>query len=191
MRKCTKRWLLPVFAAAMTLSAGFSSLAEETVKVTVPNVKGGYLEVSYEKDGCTFYLPVGETVAVPKGTELAVNAVGVQSITSDEEWIDSVPQSVTINGAALEEWSPTADTDLKFDAVFKGKLSDTYDTAEYGLEAIRISFNSAENVQPPLTEPVCVVVNFVSSADERMLIPVYSTSSPSFCRHSSCAISSS
>ena len=40
MRKCTKRWLLPVFAAAMTLSAGFSSLAEETVKVTVPNVKG-------------------------------------------------------------------------------------------------------------------------------------------------------
>ena len=28
MRKCTKRWLLPVFAAAMTLSAGFSSLAE-------------------------------------------------------------------------------------------------------------------------------------------------------------------
>ena len=41
MRKCTKRWLLPVFAAAMTLSAGFSSLAEETVKVTVPNVKGG------------------------------------------------------------------------------------------------------------------------------------------------------
>ena len=125
MRKCTKRWLLPVFAAAMTLSAGFSSLAEETVKVTVPNVKGGYLEVSYEKDGCTFYLPVGETVAVPKGTELAVNAVGVQSITSDEEWIDSVPQSVTINGAALEEWSPTADTDLKFDAVFKGKLSDT------------------------------------------------------------------
>lgn len=78
---------------------------------------------------------MGETVAVPKGTELAVNAVGVQSITSDEEWIDSVPQSVTINGAALEEWSPTADTDLKFDAVFKGKLSDTYDTAEYGLEA--------------------------------------------------------
>lgn len=135
MRKCTKRWLLPVFAAAMTLSAGFSSLAEETVKVTVPNVKGGYLEVSYEKDGCTFYLPVGETVAVPKGTELAVNAVGVQSITSDEEWIDSVPQSVTINGAALETWFPTADTDLKFDAVFKGKLSDTYDTAEYGLEA--------------------------------------------------------
>ena len=133
MRKCTKRWLLPVFAAAMTLSAGFSSLAEETVKVTVPNVKGGYLEVSYEKDGCTFYLPVGETVAVPKGTELAVNAVGVQSITSDEEWIDSVPQSVTINGAALETWFPTADTDLKFDAVFKGKLSDTYDTAEISL----------------------------------------------------------
>lgn len=40
MRKCTKRWLLPVFAAAMTLAAGFSSLAAETVKVTVPNVKG-------------------------------------------------------------------------------------------------------------------------------------------------------
>ena len=64
-----------------------------------------------------------------------MNAVGVQSITSDEEWIDSVLQSVTINGAALEKWSPTANTDLKFDAVFKGKLSDTYDTAEYGLEA--------------------------------------------------------
>ena len=32
MRKCTKRWLLPVFAAAMTLAAGFSSLAAETVK---------------------------------------------------------------------------------------------------------------------------------------------------------------
>ena len=41
-------------------------------------------------------------------------------------------RSVTINGAALETWFPTADTDLKFDAVFKGKLSDTYDTAEYG-----------------------------------------------------------
>ncbi len=41
MKKCTKRWLLPVCAAAMTLAAGFSSLAAETVKVTVPNVKGG------------------------------------------------------------------------------------------------------------------------------------------------------
>ena len=30
MRKCTKRWLLPAFAAAMTLAAGFSSLAAET-----------------------------------------------------------------------------------------------------------------------------------------------------------------
>ena len=90
MRKCTKRWLLPVFAAAMTLSAGFSSLAEETVKVTVPNVKGGYLEVSYEKDGCTFYLPVGETVAVPKGTELAVNAVGVQDVYKRQDFRCSI-----------------------------------------------------------------------------------------------------
>ena len=82
MRKCTKRWLLPVFAAAMTLSAGFSSLAEETVKVTVPNVKGGYLEVAYfERDGnARFIFRWERTVAVPKGTELAVNAVGVQTL---------------------------------------------------------------------------------------------------------------
>ena len=52
MRKCTKRWLLPVCAAAMTLAAGFSSLAAETVKVTVPNVKGGILRVHYH-DGQT------------------------------------------------------------------------------------------------------------------------------------------
>ena len=58
MRKCTKRWLLPVFAAAMTLAAGFSSLAAETVKVTVPNVKGGILRVYYHDGETDTYLPV-------------------------------------------------------------------------------------------------------------------------------------
>ena len=46
MRKCTKRWLLPVCAAAMTLAAGFSSLAAETVKVTVPNVTVSYTHLA-------------------------------------------------------------------------------------------------------------------------------------------------
>ena len=54
MRKCTKRWLLPVFAAAMTLSAGFSSLAEETVKVTVPNVKGDIWKSPMRKTDARF-----------------------------------------------------------------------------------------------------------------------------------------
>lgn len=133
MRKCTKRWLLPVFAAAMTLAAGFSSLAAETVKVTVPNVKGGALQVHYYDDesGGAVYLPIGKVSEVPQGTNLQVETRGIGYELSPQEMVWTFAQSVSVNGALLEIndreeqfWEISADSDLKFDAVFKGVLEE-------------------------------------------------------------------
>lgn len=129
MRKCTKRWLLPVCAAAMTLAAGFSSLAAETVKVTVPNVKGGILRVHYHDGETDTYLPVGKASEVPKGVVLDVKTIGCDYELSNEEYISAFPFSVSVNEKPLEingrynqSWKIDADSDLEFDAVFKGML---------------------------------------------------------------------
>lgn len=57
MKKSLKRWHL--LGAVMALSMAFAMpvFAEpaETVKVTVPNVKGGYLEVSYGNEDGQFF----------------------------------------------------------------------------------------------------------------------------------------
>ena len=138
MRKCTKRWLLPVCAAAMTLAAGFSSLAAETVKVTVPNVKGGYLEVGYfdEETGNEVCLPIGEVSEVPKGVELDITANQIAYQTSQTEEIRTFVQSASVNGSPMEiddpyyqQWSIMADSDLKLDAVFKGLRAELYESA--------------------------------------------------------------
>ena len=136
MRKCTKRWLLPMFAAAMTLATGFSSLAVETVKVTVPNVKGGYLEVGYfdEETGNEVCLPIGKVSEVPKGAELDITANQIAYQTSQTEEIRTFVQSASVNGSPLEindpyyqQWLITADSDLKLDAVFKGLRVERYE----------------------------------------------------------------
>lgn len=149
MRKCTKRWLLPVFAAAMTLAAGFSSLAAETVKVTVPNVKGGYLEVGYfdEETGNEVCLPIGKVSEVPKGAELDITANQIAYQTSQTEEIRTFVQSASVNGSPLEindpyyqQWLITADSDLKLDAVFKGLRVERY---EGGFSSKLLSFKES------------------------------------------------
>lgn len=149
MRKCTKRWLLPMFAAAMTLATGFSSLAVETVKVTVPNVKGGYLEVGYfdEETGNEVCLPIGKVSEVPKGAELDITANQIAYQTSQTEEIRTFVQSASVNGSPLEindpyyqQWLITADSDLKLDAVFKGLRVERY---EGGFSSKLLSFKES------------------------------------------------
>ena len=149
MRKCTKRWLLPMVAAAMTLAAGFSSLAAETVKVTVPNVKGGYLEVGYfdEETGNEVCLPIGKVSEVPKGAELDITANQIAYQTSQTEEIRTFVQSASVNGSPLEindpyyqQWLITADSDLKLDAVFKGLRVERY---EGGFSSKLLSFKES------------------------------------------------
>ena len=149
MRKCTKRWLLPMFAAAMTLATGFSSLAVETVKVTVPNVKGGYLEVGYfdEETGNEVCLPIGKVSEVPKGAELDIIANQIAYQTSQTEEIRTFVQSASVNGSPLEindpyyqQWLITADSDLKLDAVFKGLRVERY---EGGFSSKLLSFKES------------------------------------------------
>lgn len=149
MRKCTKRWLLPMFAATMTLAAGFSSLAAETVKVTVPNVKGGYLEVGYfdEETGNEVCLPIGKVSEVPKGAELDITANQIAYQTSQTEEIRTFVQSASVNGSPLEindpyyqQWLITADSDLKLDAVFKGLRVERY---EGGFSSKLLSFKES------------------------------------------------
>jgi len=90
-------------------------------------VKGGYLEVSYVDGDTTVYLPVGETVKVPKGTTLDVKAELLDYELSDSKSIISFLQSWSVNGEnrplPRNPWDVekvTADKDVTLDAVFKG-----------------------------------------------------------------------
>lgn len=138
-----------MFAAAMTLATGFSSLAVETVKVTVPNVKGGYLEVGYfdEETGNEVCLPIGKVSEVPKGAELDITANQIAYQTSQTEEIRTFVQSASVNGSPLEindpyyqQWLITADSDLKLDAVFKGLRVERY---EGGFSSKLLSFKES------------------------------------------------
>lgn len=160
MRKCTKRWLLPVFAAAMTLAAGFSSLAAETVKVTVPVLKGGYISAWYYDRGrdIQVVLPIGETTVVPRGADMEVTVHALDYELSETEYISGFIQSFTANGESLmpegtepDWWGQVVSTgvdDVKFDAVFKGHLEimdDTVDRAYY-----RLGFSDPKGKAPTI-----------------------------------------
>lgn len=129
MKKSLKRWHL--LGAVMALSMAFAMpvFAEpaETVKVTVPNVKGGYLEVSYEnEDGQRFRLPIGETVSVPKGSELRIRANGITYRPTSDKRVEASLKSLMANDEDLVEangrnYNITADEDLKLTAVFTGE----------------------------------------------------------------------
>lgn len=71
MRKSLKRWLVPMSAAMIALLSAGTALAADTVKVKVENTRGGYVRTFYyDEDDKAQHLPIGETVQVPKGTEL-------------------------------------------------------------------------------------------------------------------------
>ena len=77
-----KRALALVSATAlmMSMTPAMQSFADEaSYKVTVENVRGGYVRASYQQDlgngtKATVYLPVGETSMVPAGTSLRAYA---------------------------------------------------------------------------------------------------------------------
>lgn len=73
--------------------AGIYSI-EDTAEVTVENVPGGYLQVFIDEDMGNgkqkrTFLPIGETVSIPLGTELTVTGYGVSD--SKEGWRGALP----------------------------------------------------------------------------------------------------
>lgn len=147
MRKVWKRWLLSS-AAAFTLAAAMPVFAAETVDVTVKNVRGGYLSVSYydEAAGYSKTLPIDKTVQVPAGTRLYVNARANDYYPSKDIRWDAFVQSVSSNGEELEGIRYTAgnmnanvnveaNEDLTLEAVFKAyeKKVGTSDEPEWTL----------------------------------------------------------
>lgn len=156
MKKRLKRWLVPACAAMLSLAAAIPAFADETVSVTVPNVRGGYLEVSYMKeDGTTVYLPIGEKSQVPKGQILEINVCPLDYELDDTTSYYSFACSVKANGEELEDAADVyyaeleAEEDTELDVIFKGN-EETYEPVDDGTEFVstmrNLRFENEEGV---------------------------------------------
>ena len=145
MKKTIKRFFVSAAAFLFSLAWATIAYAEETVDVKVENVKGGVLEVSYyqEFDGKyqTVFLPIGETVQIPTGTELTINH---QQSTrycfsyedEDGNRIQTIALCVTANGDSIYElsedpYSPSWSLDFDDRYINYTVTEDTIFSAEY------------------------------------------------------------
>lgn len=145
MRKSLKRWLIPMSAAMITLLSAGTVLAADTVNVKVENTRGGYVSVYYyDEYSRPQYLPIGETVQVPEGTELRYNARALnyfpnganyyQGIVYDVEKLvgsESFQPEVEKYYNNQERGTVLADENMAIKATFKAyekvKASEEYD----------------------------------------------------------------
>lgn len=91
MRKSLKHWLIPMSAAMIALLSAGTALAVDTVNVKVENTRGGYIRVYY-LDGMhnRWYLPIGENVEIPKGTELEYTAKALDYMPNGNNYYNGV-----------------------------------------------------------------------------------------------------
>ncbi|MBR5267815.1 MAG: hypothetical protein IKU20_06465 [Lachnospiraceae bacterium] len=126
MKKNMKGILLGTLVAGMTMAAAMTALASDTVNVTVPNVRGGYLRVYYDDEKGRTYLPIGETSVVPKNVNIRVSAEPIDYEPSDlNGYWESFLCGAAVNGELLDlenygSQRVVADRDLVFEAEFKG-----------------------------------------------------------------------
>lgn len=133
MRKSLKRWLIPMSAAMIALLSAGTALAADTVNVKVENTRGGYISVYYI-DGMNnrWYLPIGENVEIPKGTELEYTARALNYTPNGNNdyngVVIGVDEIIGSNVYEAEKWNQTrnsqrgtivADSDMSIKGTFK------------------------------------------------------------------------
>lgn len=103
MKNLSKKLLSFALTGVMALNLGLTpALAEGgTYDVTVENVKGGYLVVSYTEGNDLYVLPIGKTVKIPAGTELDIQFEPVDG-DGDDYSVNSY--GITANGDKLDDY---------------------------------------------------------------------------------------
>lgn len=129
MKKSMKKLLSAAIGTALTLTAAMSVFAteKEMVNVTIPNVRGGIISASYEDNGKTVYLPIGETTKVPKGTLLEYDVEPLDYYNTKEDiYYEGLISSLKINNKKISvdtqdsyDDEVTVKSDTKFDVAFK------------------------------------------------------------------------
>jgi len=162
MKKKLKKWLVPIFAAALSLAAAIPAFAAETVKVTIPNVKGGYLSASYcdeNTDWITNYLPIGKETEIPKGTKLYIEVMAFDYDTVENTYVSTFLDSIFANGEKIDlgepqelvgndwlDFSWTCEEDTVFEAKFQGQeIKFSPENANKGGKIYQLVFQSEKD----------------------------------------------
>ena len=115
MRKWKKCLLLAAgMAVALSTAAMASQDKSDMVTVEVKNCRGGAIEVlceyPEEMDREMEYLPIGEKVQIPRGSELQIEAWSIGYYSEElESTVDSYPKTVHIVQNGKDTVTPSED----------------------------------------------------------------------------------